>query len=552
MTDRLAETICDRLDVLKSERSTLDGHLEQVREIFYPEAGSFLSKETPGEKLHQKIFDSTGEQALEILTAGLHGMTCDPAEKWFAVSTGDVELDQDEEVAPWLEDTADRMYQVYNASESQFTTAKHEQLKELGAFGTAPLYIGDRPGSVPFFQARPLSQCYVAENAVRTVDTVYWNPQLTAAQAVQLFGDKAGKKVLKAASEPKTKDKEFAFVHAVYPREREDRKAGGPRGMAFASCWVNVEEKIVCRESGFHEFPYSCPRWQKRPGEKYGRSPGMKVLADCRMLQRVMRTQIRGVEKIVDPPWLVADDGVMAPLRVNPSGTNIVRGEAFGRPGGPPIQPLISGGRPDLAEEFMDGIRTRIETGFYTNLFRFARDPKMTATQFLGITEQTMRALSPVLGRLQSEDLGPMTERLFAIMWRAGMIAPPPAILEGRKLKVTYVSPVAKQQRIGEARAIAQWEEIMAPKIARNPGAADIMDDDKAGRLVADLIGVRKDLMRPQRSVEEIRAARQQAVEEQVQGENLRATAETAGKVMQALPSLKEGLTPATEVQGNA
>lgn len=552
MVDQV-ENIIGRADAMKSDRGNLDAHCEQIREIFYPEAASFISTEPRGEKLHQKVYDSTGEQAGELLAAGVQAMTCNNSVEWLDFSTDDPDLDEQEEVAVWLEDTKDKVLAVCSAHASGFVTNKHEQFMELVHFGTAPLFIGSKAGR-PFFQSRPLAQTFIAENGDRMVDTVFWRPSFTARQAVSLFGKEAGEKAIKAADDPKKCHDMFEFIHAVYPRDDASRAGygGAPAAkMPFASCWVNVREKKLVRESGFEEFPYACPRWRKRSGEAYGRSPAMKVLADCRMLQRIMRTQIRGVEKIVDPPWMVADDGVMSPLRVHPSSTNTVRGMTM-RGAGDPIRPLLSGGRPDLAEEFMNGIRQRIENGFHVNLFQFARDPKMTATQYLGITEQTMQAMNPMLGRLQTEDLGPMVERLFALMWRAGMLLEPPEALQGRPLRVKYVSPVAKQQRIGEARAVAQLEEIMMPALARDPTLADNIDGDKVFRGVGDLVGVRKDWMRPPDKVQEIRAARQQAQEQAAQAESMRQTAESGAKVMQALPALKEGLTQNTEVQGNA
>ncbi len=549
--DKLADKIVQMRDGMKADRGTLDAHCEQIREIFYPEAESFNTKQTTGEKLHQKVYDSTGEQAGELLAAGVQAMTCNSAVQWLELSTGDPELDKDEEVALWLEDTRDKILAACNAPSGGFITNKHEQLMELVHFGTAPLFIGQKMNK-PFFQSRPLAQCLVAENGDRIIDTILWCPTFTARQAATLFGKNAGKDILKDADDPKKHTTRYEFVHAVYPREQLSAKGTIYRSneMPFASCWVNVREAHVAVESGFEEFPYACPRWRKRPNEAYGRSPAMKVLADCRMLQRAMRVQIRGVEKIVDPPWMVADDGVMSPLRASPSATNIVRGMTM-RGSGDPIRPLISGGRPDVGEEFMNGIRQRIEQGFHVNLFQFARDPKMTATQYLGITEQTMQAMTPLLGRMQTEDLGPLVERLFAILYRANQLRDAPDVLQGQPLRVKYVSPIAKQQRIGEARAVAQWEEIMAPKIARNPDVADIMDDDEAGRLVADLVGVRKTVMRSPDKVAGIRQQRQQAIEEQTQAAALRATAETGAKVMGTLPNLKEGLG-AMEMQGNA
>lgn len=547
---KLAEKIIGQRDAMKADRGTLDAHCEQIREIFYPEAESFNTKQTTGEKLHQKVYDSTGEQAGELLAAGVQAMTCNPAVQWLDLSSGDPDLDKIEEVGVWLEDTRDKLLGACNAPASGFITNKHEQIMELVHFGTAPLFIGQKM-SRPFFQSRPLAQCLVAENGDRIIDTVFWNPTFTARQAVTLFGKDAGKDVVKASEDPKKQHDRWEFVHAVYPRADYSRdEVRRSNQMPFASCWVNVREAHVAVESGFEEFPYACPRWRKRPNEAYGRSPAMKVLADCRMLQRTMRVQIRGVEKIVDPPWMVADDGVMSPLRASPSATNIVRGMTM-RGSGDPIRPLISGGRPDVGEEFMNGIRQRIEQGFHVNLFQFARDPKMTATQYLGITEQTMQAMNPLLGRMQTEDLGPTVERLFAIMYRANQLLEPPEVLQGQPLRVKYVSPIAKQQRIGEARAIAQWYEIMAPAIALDPSAADVIDADEAGRLVGDLVGVRKTVMRAPEKVAGMRQARQEAIEQQAQAESMRATAETGAKVIQSLPALKEGLA-GVEVQGNA
>lgn len=548
---KVAEAVLAMQAEMKAARGTLDNHCEQIRDIFYPEAASFVGKQTLGEKLHQKVYDSTGEQAGEILASGVQAITCNPSTTWLELSTGEPDLDALEDVALWLEKTRDDMLAICNAPSSGFVTNKHEQYMELVHFGTAPMFIGSKQGR-PFFHSRPLAQCLVAENGDREVDRVLWCPSFTARQAVQLFGRDAGAKILADAANPQKAGTLYEFVHAVYPREQLTR---GPlyrsNQMPFASCWVNVAEMHVARESGFEEFPYSCPRWRKRPMEAYGRSPAMKVLADCRMLQRAMRVQIRGVEKIVDPPWMVADDGVIGPLRVSPSGTNIVRGMTM-RGTADPIRPLQSGGRPDLAEEFMNGIRTRIEQGFHVNLFQFARDPKMTATQFLGITEQTLQALAPVIGRLQVEDLGQTVDRLFGIMWRNGQIAPPPEAAQGRPLRVRYVSPIAKQQRVGEARAVGQWYEIMAPAIQLDPTVADLMDTDQAGRLVGEAIGLRKTLLRGDKALGEIRTKRQAAQEQLAQSEQIRATAETGAKVVQALPALREGLTPQTEVAGNA
>ncbi|NBQ51384.1 MAG: head-tail adaptor, partial [Marivivens sp.] len=62
-------------------------------------------------------------------------------------------------------------------------------------------------------------------------------------------------------------------------------------------------------------------------------------------------------------------------------------------------------------------------------------------------TEEKMRLLGPVLGRLQAELLQPMIERVFAVLNRQNKLPAAPAFLNDRDLDIEYVSPLAKAQR---------------------------------------------------------------------------------------------------------
>lgn len=547
MTEAL--DLIKRLDAMCAERSTLDSHLEQVRELFYPASVPFNRQDTPGQKVHEKVFDSTPEQAAELLSAGLQAMLTNPSVKWFALRPLDDRLAENEEVALWLEHVSDRLYAVFNSPTTNFTPQQHEKYMDLSCFGTGVMYIADRPGKLPLFSTRPLAECFMGESEEGRIDTVYRRFELTARQAVQRF-ENVTERIGKAAADPKKQDEKFRFLHAVYPRSNRRADKLDRKNLPFASCWVAIDDKQILDEGGYHEFPFTTPRWMKRAGEVYGRGPGMKALPDARMLQRVMKVTIRGVEKMIDPPLIVADDGVMSPIRVTPSGMNYARWDMMSGSGSP-IRPLETGGQPDLGDMFMGDIRKRIEAAFYTPLLQFARDPQMTATQVLQITEQVMQTLNPILGRMQAEDLGPMIDRVFGIMLRAGMFDEPPEAIQGQEIKVEYVSPVAKTQRIGEARAIAQLYEIALPMLQANPQLADNLDDDAAFRGTADLLGVRKDFMRGTEQRDQMRQTRQQAAEQENEMAMMQAGADVAATGSQAVANLSK-LGPETQVAGNA
>lgn len=537
----LARDLLARAERLKADRSGFDRHWQEIRDVIYPAATSFAGPEGPGRKAHAQVFDSTGEQAAELLAAALHAGLTHPATPWFHLRALDDTINKDDSAGRWLEEAGRRMLDVFNSPSANFAPQQHEKYLDLVAFGSACMYVEDRPGRLPLFQTRSLAECFFAESAEGRVDTNFRWFELTARQAAQRWGDRAGRRVTQAAEDSRRQDDPIRFVHAVYPRSggalamtenghaaRRHARAAGPLSLPYASCWINVDEMTLVEEGGFHEFPYTCPRWLKRAGEIYGRGPGMKALADVKMLQRAMKVTIRGVEKMVDPPLMIADDGVISPVRLMPSGVNHVRADLM-QGGGLPIRPIDTGGRPDIGEEFLKSTRTRIEFAFYTHLIQFARDPAMTATQFLGITEQTARVLAPILARLQVEDLDPLVQRVFGILGRAGMLPPPPPALRGTRLRIEYVSPITRAQTMGDARALAQTAEAIAPLLQSNPEVLDNFDADAAARDIADIVGLRKAWLRNVDTVKAMRQARQQVQQQTATGDALAQLAGAAG-----------------------
>lgn len=535
MPDEAAKRVIATLEGMKTGRSTWDSHWQEISDVIFPLALHFTRFEHPGAKAHDKIFDSSGEQAGEMLAGALLGFLVSPDRPWFSLKAADDDLNADDEVASWLADATRRMLKMFNRPKSGFYPTQHEKYMDLVNFGTGGQFIAERPGLGPRFLGRPLAQLYLRENADGEVDTVYRHYKLKAHQALQAFGAAAGPQAVKKAEKPKTAEDTFEFIHAVEPRRKRNTARLDPRNMAFASWTVNLTERHTVRESGFREMPLATPRWFRRYGENYGRGPGSKALADVKMLQRSMKVTIRGTEKIVDPPLQVADDGVLAPIRMTPSGLNFVRPDLLQSQGGG-IRPVITGARPDLGEAFMEGVRVRIDGAYFKPLLQLSRDPRMTASQFLGLQQEALQILSPFLGRLQTEDLGPVIDRTFAIMLRQGMFLPVPARLAEAELEVEYLSPVARAQRLEEARGVSSTLELMAPLIERQPEILDNVDSDATFRFVADTLNWPRDTFR---ALEVVRQMRQARTEERAQQEQIAAAGDIAQAVGRAAPALE-------------
>lgn len=479
MADTTPERIVKRFDALKSSRENWESHWQEIAEVIAPRKQEFVGKRTSGDKRMTKVYDSTGIHANELLAAGLHGMASNPASRWFGMRMVDPALNERDPVKEWLSDVETVMFAALHSPESSITTHLHETYLDLGGFGTACLFIGKGNNGMPRFQARELHECHVDENADGVIDTVYRKFEYTVRQIMQRWGETAPENVKKHHAAGKL-DTKFEIIHAVEPREDRDPNKDTKENMPFASYYVMVQDRKLLQEGGFEEFPFAIPRWYKTSGEVYGRSPGMTALPDVKMLQEMAKTTIKAAQKVVDPPLKLNDDGVIGPVRMIPGGLNFLRQ-------GADINPIVTNGNIPLSLEMMEQTRNQIRTAFFVDVIQFAQsDPNMTATEVMQRTQERMRLLGPILGRLESELLSPIITRCFGLLSRAGKLPEPPEEVIDAEYKVEFVSPIAQAQRAGEVDTLRGFLELMLPIIQNKPEVGARINWDALPEWVAD------------------------------------------------------------------
>lgn len=516
-----AEQLARRFEALKAKRSILGSHCEEVAEYVSPRHMGFVGSRTPHEKRMQKVFDSTGIHSNELLAAGLHGLATNPASKWFSLRLVSQGFDDDDAVKNWLADTTDVLRAEMYAPGTGLTTALNELYLELGAFGTSVMFIGERDAGGLLFQTRPLNECYVAENHEGQIDTVYRKTTMTARQLVQQWGaDKVSKDVNDkiAANKP---DDTFEVIHIVEPRRDRNRRKKDKANMAYVSCYMELKAKHILEESGFPEFPFAVPRWSKLPAEEYGRSPAMTALPDVKMLQEMMKTTIKAAQKAVDPPLMVPDDGVVGPVRTVPGGFIYTRGERQ-------VIPLAMAGNIPLTLEMMDELRNRIRNTFFADVLQIVSDTDMTATEVVQRTTERMRLLGPIIGRLESELLGPMIERVFGILVRARKIPPAPPEIAGMDYSIEFVSPIAMAQKQVEANSFTQTVGSLLPAIeaTKDPRWLSRFKPEAVSKGMWEIFGGDPDWMK----TDDEMAAEAKAEQEALEAANNAALAEQAAK----------------------
>ena len=222
------------------------------------------------------------------------------------------------------------------------------------------------------------------------------------------------------------------------------------------------------------------------------------------------KTVIRAAQKVVDPPLLVADEGVMFPINTNPGAATFARMDGRNQP---PIQPLQTGARVDIGFEMMEQRRKVINDAFLVTLFQIlVETPSMTATEVLQRAQEKGALLAPTIGRQQTEMLGPLIEREFDILDSQGLIPPlPPALIEaGGEYEIEYVSPLSRAMKAEEGVGILRTLEMVQPIAAVDPGVMDNFNTDEITRILADTNGAPQRILRSQDEIAGMRDQRGQ------------------------------------------
>lgn len=456
-----------------------------------------------------RIIDATGTRAVRILAAGMQGGLTSPARPWFRLR---LEGEQGVESGParrWLDLVEERLYAAL--ARSNFYQAVHGLYTELAAFGSADLYQEADADRVMRFSTLVCGEYAWACDATGRVDTVARRLRMTARQLAQRYGEgQLSERVVRNLR--KDPEQETEIIHLVRPRGERDTQAGGNRNMPWESLVFEADGADgLLHESGFVEFPHLTARWDVLGGDVYGQAPAMDVLPDVKMLQEMARSQLLAIHKVVNPPMRVPT-GFKQRLNLIPGGQNYVApGQAEG------VGPLYQI-NPDIGAvtRKIEDVRRAIREGFFNDLFlMFTADGRsnVTAAEVLERQQEKLLMLGPVIERHQSELLDPLIERTYGILGRAGVLPPHPPELEGRTMRVEYVSALAQAQRMGTAQAIRQFTAEVAQLSATAPQVLDKVDFEQAVDELASIAGVPSRVVRSDAEVAQLRAGRDEAAQ---------------------------------------
>lgn len=510
----------DRMTELENQRTQWESHWQQINEYILPGQGFFLSQgqqPNQGEKRHSRIFDSTAEEAMGIFAAGMQGGLTSPSRPWFRLTLADAGLTEYGPVRGWLDFVERAMYRVF--AKSNFYASVLSLYTELGGFGTSAIYEEENFKSLIWFRNCAIGEYSIAEGPDGLVDTLIRRFYCTIRQVAQKFGEQALTDTLQKSLESNP-DEWIQVVHYVAPRDNGAEKKVGRTDKPFESVYLlhnNTEQPLWV--GGYEEFPYFVPRWNTAGPDVWGRSPGMKILPNVKMLQEMQITSLKALHKQIDPPLRAPSSLKNLGLKVLtiPGGVNYLDStENIG---------ALYDVNPNLAamEAKINNIQMAIREGLFNNLFLAILNSgiQMTAREVAERHEEKLLILGPFIERHATEFHDPMITRTFNILLRQGLIPMPPQEIMGQDLKIEYISMLAQAQRLVGTQAIRATADFVASLAQFKPDVLDKFDADEAVDQFGEMVGAPAKIIISDDRVQKIREGRARELAAQKQQEEL-------------------------------
>jgi len=496
-------------------RNTWEAHWQEIGDHLIPRKSDITVRRTPGEKKQKQRFASVGIHSHEILSANLQGTLTSRAFRWFSLKLeeGD-EAGEDKEVIDWLQLASRKMWRAMNAS--NFHSQSHEFYIDISGFGTGGMLCEELKGDKSFnglvFTSYPIQAYVFEEDAEGHGNSMCIEINFTAAQAIERFGaDKLPKKIVDADKKDPTHT--WKFLHWIRPRASRKKDSPASTEMPWQSIYISVTGEKKLEESGYEEFPAFLPRWSKNAGEKYGRGPGSTALPDLKVLNKATELELQAWAKHIDPPWFMEDDGVVGKVNLNPGKGTTVRDKDA-------LWFYEFRGRPDIGRIKLEELRQGIKQSFFVDQLELPQSDRMTAEEIRTRVELMQRVLGPTLGRLETEFLNPLIQRVFSIMLRAGALGEIPQALSDRtEIDVQYTGPLARAERQSEISSIQRLVETLVPLAQVDPTILDILDTDAVARFVSEQLDVDDSVLRDEAALTEARQARAQQQQQQQQAQ---------------------------------
>lgn len=475
--------------------------LQQHYGMWLSDGPTFLNNGTQLQALRRTVFDSTGIRSLPKYMAILERLATPTGSRYQVIEADDNVLMKSYRVKAYFSALTELLFKRRNAPRAGFRTASNEVYASMGCYGNGPIFVGKRvPNALSrapsmLYQARNLKDTFFLTNKQGEVYKVIERMWLNLSMFKQEFyGEPLPPTLAREAMKPVPNTQMYVqIIRIVEPQDEYDPEAWDERRLPMVGRTVCVDDKVyVGAPHGFRSMPYLTPRTFTVAGDPYGMGPAVNAIASMGGASTVKKAYLKQGNMAAEPVILAADDGIMnGTVDARPGHVNYGAIDRQGRK----LIGTLDPGRWDINAEILKEEQSDVEDSFFVTLFQILTEtPEMTATEVLERVAEKASLLSPTMGRLQTEWLGPLTEREIEVFDEFGWLPEmPPELIEARgQYSIQYTSPMAKGMYAEEISGFTRSVEFAlgVTEATQDPSHMDHFNFDVAIPEMADKTAV--------------------------------------------------------------
>jgi len=501
--DQVAKKYLSSYEKAKVVRENWVPLFEECYEYALPQRESFYS-ETAGQRRDDKIFDETAVVGVQEFASRLqHGIVPNFARWADLIAGSEVPKEERDTVDNALDEVTEYVFDIIQ--NSNFGQEVHESFMDL-AVGTGILVAEEGDALNPIvFSAIPLPHVVLDTGPDDRIDHVYRvRSKVRYAHLDILYPTSTfDKRVTQNMGTDGTTDV-LELVCRDYSKKNQEAFK------FFAICMTTKTLLHQKEMQGVGSNPYICFRWTKCAGEVYGRGPLINALSAIKTTNLTIELILENAQMAISGIYQMEDDGV-----INPDTIQLVPGsiipKAMGSSG---LQPIQAAGRFDVAQLVLSDMRLNIKNALYNDMLGNPDRTPATATEVAERMADLSRRMGAAFGRLQSELVQPVIQRVIYILKKQGRIELP--TVNGREVKIRATSPLAQAQANQDITTVARFLEMVGG--AFGPEMLQLLiDGEESAVYLAKKFGVPERLIRDKEQRKQIAAIAQQMAQQQQQ-----------------------------------
>ena len=482
--DEPAQQILDKMASLESKRLPIEPVWEDVKDYVLPSRAKMNEDGSPNYEESNKIYDGTPINALKTLVDGLQGNLMSPSLTWFKLRMEDKRAQEITGVMDWLDAVESYLYSVFNRS--NFYDTAGQFLEDGASFGTASMGIEEdlTTGKIVFTPWQP-EEIFVDEDRYGKVDTIFRKFYKSGRNVLDQF--KVKDEALRANIE-KNPYEMYECVHAILPTKDLKGIVSVSKDHNWGSIYILSATGDIVHKGGYKDFPSVVWRWRKNSSEVYGRSPSIDSMRDIKKLNQMSKSLLQASQFSAQPMWNIPSE-MKGRAKIRPGARNYY--DSIDRV----ITPSNSGINYPVGVDREDRVKKDIEDAFSVEFFLMLSrsEREMTAQEVIERQGEKASILGTTIGRISSEMLDPIIDRVFMIEYEAGRLPPPPdeLIESGANITTEYQGPLAQAQRkYHRTQGITQSLQAIAPLAQFSPSVMDNFDFDVLAVNLANEFGM--------------------------------------------------------------